>query len=846
MLLSTLSVSVFASVLDNDPLDAELSWPADFGEWRESADKNAVPLWSPVTYRENGRRVKNETERNIATVSALVLDYDNEGENAVTLDRAEAVWGLWEHVLYTTHADGLVKPPKYTGKPRFRVVLPLKRALTTAEFRRVWAWAFQFAAEAGVPFDPLADPGRIYFVPTHRPGAVPQYRHHPGAEILDPDEVLAVFTGTVPVPAPPTGGIVPAPALTGENTGIFSGIERAQQLERLDRIEERCAFMRHARTDAATLPQPEWYAWLSVVARCKDAETHAHAVGAVHPGYTFEETRDTLQRAATSSGPRTCANIRSLSGACQGCPLSVTSPVLLGRPDPVTAPVEERRQDVEDRAASSVARATAALSAAEAASARLTIEDAAARASVTYAQRFGSAVDAVQEAARARAEIGLALRAARAEVQTAREALRAARTAERRTAATAQADPTVMQGLTLDPRSGMPRSTLGNIAAILLGDAAYSGEHFRYDEFSGKLYYGPDMAVDDLDTSINIDIELRYGFSSKTTLVQEAINRQAHINAFHPVREYLGGLVWDGVSRLSDLLAVGFGGLGTPTFLSEAGIKFAIGAVARIFQPGCQMDNMLVLTGNQGVGKSTGLRTLAAGWFADSPLPLGDKDSFMQLAGRWLYEVSELDSFRKAENTRIKGFLSSRFDSFRPPFGRHVVERPRQAIIVGTTNEDQFLNDPSGSRRYVPVTVSLVNLAWLAAYRDQLWAEAVVRYQAGEIWHYDGESASRLAVESRMYQQEDPWEAAILDYLKRQRKAEVYPFDILTGGLCIAVPQIDQRQRQRVVHILRGLGCLEQPVREGQRTSSWLVPTDLRPPVSASPVVLPFRPVGAP
>jgi len=832
-LLSRLSVSVFASLSDNDPSGAELSWPEDFAEWRETPNKESVPLWSPVSYREGGRRVRNETERNIETCSALVFDYDNDGDHSVTLDRAGKVWAPWEHVLYTTHANGLIKPPKYTGKPRFRVVIPLKRKVTTAEFRRVWAWAHQFASQAGAPFDPLADPGRIYFVPTHRPGSPPEYRHHAGSELLDPDEVLSVFSGEVPAAPPPTGIFSPTPSLPGgQATGIFSGIERSQQVERLDLIESRCAFMRHAREEAATLPQPEWYAWLSIVARCRDAEQHAHVIGSAHPSYSEAETADTLRRALTASGPRTCGNIRSMSAACQGCPQNVTSPVLLGRPEPETSTVEERREDAAARVEASTARAQAALSEAEALVARRTVEDATARTLAANAARFAGSQEAMEAAATRRAEAGLALRAAREAAREAREALRAAQVGERRAAATAQADPAVLEELTLDPRTGLPKSTLLNLSRIFDGDTRYGPTFFRHDDFAGKLYYGSRLAVDTFDTGINQDIESRYGFSSKTTLVQEAIMKQAADNSFHPVREYLDALEWDGESRLDALLSRGFGALGTPSFLADAGRKFAIGAVARIYEPGCQMDTMLVLTGKQGVGKSTGLRMLAAGWFADSPLPLGDKDSFMQLAGRWLYEISELDSFRKAENTRIKAFLSSRFDSFRPPFGRHVVERPRQTILVGTTNEEQFLNDPSGSRRFVPITVHLVDLAWVTEHRDQLWAEAVSRYRSGEIWHYEGVSASLLAKESRAYHQEDPWEPVIIDYLNRQRKAEVSVTDILTGGLCVAVPQIDKHHRQRVVHILRGLGCVESPLAEGQRSPLFTVPPDLRTPLS--------------
>jgi hypothetical protein len=847
---SHLSVSVFASLRDNDPLSGELVWPQDFDEWREVSDKDEAPLWSPVTYREGGQRVRNQTEANIAFCHALVLDYDNDGDTVVSLDRAREVWSGWEHVVYTTASHLLVSPPKYVGRPRFRVVLPLSRRVTTQEFRRVWAWAHAFASGEGAPFDPLADPGRIYFVPTHLRGQAPEYRYNPSPDLLDPDAIFSLFSGP-PTEAPRQGIFSPSPRTSSPSVsavsgspgggGVFAGIENAHQTEHLDRIEAQCAFMRHCREDAATLPQPEWYAWLSVVARCRGAEQHAHAIGSAHPGYSREETADTLHRALTSSGPRTCSNIRTLSRACEGCPHAVTSPVQLGRPDPVTASSEELREDTQRRSENTLALSEQALRDAEAEAARLAIVEAETRAVAMNLRQFGHG-DAVRDAATAHAQVRQQLADARGGVRAARDALRAAQATSRRNTVLAQADPRIVQTLLLDARTGLPRSSLANIEAILQGDVRYTGSFFRYDAFSGKLFYGPDLAADHIDTDINIDIERRYGFSSRTTLVQEGILKVARQNGFHPVREYLDALAWDGTSRLSDLLVGGFGAVGDRAFLADAATKFALGAIARIYDPGCQMDNMLVLTGHQGVGKSTGLRTLSNGWFADSPLPLGDKDSYLQLGGRWFYEISELDSFRKAENTRIKAFISSRFDSFRPPFGRHVVERPRQTILVGTTNEDQFLNDPTGSRRFVPVRVTKVSLAWLSEFREQVWAEAVVRYRAGEPWWYEGESAQRLARESRPYQQEDPWAQPVHDFLRKRRQPTVTVLDVLTGCIGVSLPHITRQERSRVSQILRLFGCEEIPVEEGTESRVvWSVPREVylaeapKKPVQAQP-----------
>jgi hypothetical protein len=807
-LLNTLKVCTFDSLTDNHPSSADLTWPTDFDEWKSTDRKEDAALWSPVTYRPGGLRIKGQTENNIEWVHAVVLDYDSK-HAPVTVEQAQEVWGGFEHVVYTTFQH----TPE---KPRFRLVMPLSRPVSTSEFRRIWAWVHARAVESGVPFDPLSDPGRIYFIPTHRPGAAHVYAYQ-NEDVLDADLVLSIAPPDTyrPMPAPraPVGASVtaPSPVATARSTGIFSGIETAHQVENLERIEEQCAFMRHCREDAADLSETEWYAWLSILARCKDGNRHAHEIGSAYEGYSPAETNEKFHRAATETGPRTCAVIRTLGTACNGCALGkptgeITSPVMLGRPDPETATVEELREDQQARTESDLDRARAAVAALEADVARLTVEESVARTRVANARRFG-----LEETVRAETEAHVNLRAdlstTRNRLRAAQAHLRSTETQSRRTATLTQADPRVVQQMMLDARTGLPRASLANVEAVLRGDAAYTVSYFRYDAFAEKLYYGSQPAADHFDTRINIDIERRYNINPRTSVVQEAIVNLAKENAFHPVKDYLERLEWDGVPRVGDLFSKGFGASGDATFLGDAALKFCLGAVARIFEPGCKMDNMVVVAGPQGIGKSTAFAILANGWFADSPLSLGDKDAFMQMAGKWFYELSELDSFKKADNTRIKAFLTSKTDTFRPPYGKHTVERPRQTILVGTTNEDQFLNDPTGSRRFVPVRATKVDIAWLTSARDQLWAEAVVRYRAGEVWYYAGEDAARLAKESEPFQQEDVWTPTVFEYVARSKKPTVAVLDVLTGALGIEISRITRGEKLRVVHILKGMGC---------------------------------------
>lgn len=235
--------------------------------------------------------------------------------------------------------------------------------------------------------------------------------------------------------------------------------------------------------------------------------------------------------------------------------------------------------------------------------------------------------------------------------------------------------------------------------------------------------------------------------------------------AFHPVRDYLQGLQWDGVKRLDTLLRDFFGAQTEPEeYLAAVGAKFLIAAVARVMEPGCQVDSALVLEGLQGIGKSSALRILAGDeWFSDSlPADLAHKDARDHLRGKWIVELPELAQFKRSEIESVKAFLSRRFESYRPAYGRLEVTFPRQCVFAGTTNSAGYLNDTTGNRRFWTVACGrTVDLATLRRERDQLWAEAAARYRAGEHWHLTGELAETAAVVAQARVQHDPWTADV-------------------------------------------------------------------------------------
>lgn len=219
--------------------------------------------------------------------------------------------------------------------------------------------------------------------------------------------------------------------------------------------------------------------------------------------------------------------------------------------------------------------------------------------------------------------------------------------------------------------------------------------------------------------------------------LEEAVRMVAYRHRYHPVREYLNGLTWDKEPRLATWLqrAVLEEDEHSPElqrYLARVGTWFLQGMVARALEPGVKFDYMLILEGAQGMRKSTLLATLAGAWFADTGLVLGEKDSYQQLQGRWLYEFPELDAFSKADVTKIKAFIASVSDYFRASFDKRARDYPRQLVFGGSTNEDHYLTDPTGNRRFWPVRVTRqIDIDWVREVRDQLFAEAVERFRRG-------------------------------------------------------------------------------------------------------------------
>jgi putative DNA primase/helicase len=296
---------------------------------------------------------------------------------------------------------------------------------------------------------------------------------------------------------------------------------------------------------------------------------------------------------------------------------------------------------------------------------------------------------------------------------------------------------------------------------------------------------------------------------------------------FHPVRAYLDSLKWDGVERLNYWLEECLSA--RPVVVGEeylciAGTKFLIGAVARIYRPGCKMDTMMVFEGGQGRGKSTAIRILGGEWFSDTHLDLQNKDCYLALNGVWFYEIAEMDSFNRAETTRVKAFVSSSSDRYRVPFERREINRPRQVVFLGTTNQDEYLKDTTGNRRTWPVrSYGLVNLKLLREWRDQLFAEAVVRFKAGEIWYPTSDEQERLFKPEQDFRTiPDPWESILGGWLETEEAtlAGKLTVDlILLKGIKLSPDRIGgaKQEAMRIASIMPRLGYRKLRESSGQR-----------------------------
>ena len=347
-----------------------------------------------------------------------------------------------------------------------------------------------------------------------------------------------------------------------------------------------------------------------------------------------------------------------------------------------------------------------------------------------------------------------------------------------------------MQKLDLD-KSGHVKTSAKNIICVLENDPALKG-HLWHNEFTGfdsvrgGLPWNPDAKTwgSRDDANLRIYFEERYAITGKDR-IKDAKDAVLTKHRFHPVREYLEGLKWDGTPRL-DTLLIDYLGADDNELTRAMTRKHFTAAVYRVMQPGCKYDYCLIFTGAEGIGKSTLLNVMGGEWYSDSLTTMEGKTGMESLRGAWIIELGELSSIKRSDVESVKSFITRQIDTYRAAYDSVVEPRPRQCIFCGTTNENYFLKGDTGNRRFWVVNVrpTEVNQTEIAeairAVRDQVWAEAVVRYNEGEKLYLpkDLEKQARERQQAHNDDADDPLRDLLQVFLDKKLPSDWATWDI--------------------------------------------------------------------
>jgi hypothetical protein len=371
---------------------------------------------------------------------------------------------------------------------------------------------------------------------------------------------------------------------------------------------------------------------------------------------------------------------------------------------------------------------------------------------------------------------------------------------------------------------GFQRGAQGRYVPCLNGVCHVLEKHPRwkgriwYDTFLEKIQtdaFGPtENLTDFLVGKLTRWIQAIFEFPTLgSDRVHEAVEIVARGTPRNALKSWLESLKWDSTHRLHEVLSRGFGAVLDPYHV-RVGECWLISMVARALRPGCKVDTMPVFEGSQGAGKSSALAILGGDYFGECHEDFGSKDFVLSLKGRWLIEVAEMHAFRRADVDRLKGIMSTQVDRVRLPYGRMTEEHPRQSVFAGTTNRDDWQADDTGARRFWPVRCGFLSAEWLAENREQLFAEAVNRFRAGEDWWSVPKQEAKNEADER--RPEDPWEEVLANYIDDHRTYSAR--ELLASPLLIDIEHQSNAAAKRVGVILRRLGWTNYVARIGNST----------------------------
>jgi predicted P-loop ATPase len=361
---------------------------------------------------------------------------------------------------------------------------------------------------------------------------------------------------------------------------------------------------------------------------------------------------------------------------------------------------------------------------------------------------------------------------------------------------------------------------------------------FAYDEFNqSNIYtYSPPWGeagdvgreLTDLDDiRIQTWLSRDWGIEVSEQRISSVTLQLGKENAFHPVQRYLKSIKWDGKERLNSMLAEYCGAVGDSRYLADVGRKFMTAAVARVFSAGIKFDHILILEGDQGIGKSSFVRVLARDWYSDSLGDISNKDVVDNMRGRWLIELGELASMNRAEANELKAFITRQFDITRKAYGRRAQQYPRQCVFVGTTNDEEYLKDATGGRRFWSVRTTKFKIEKLLHDREQLWAEAYFNYQLGEALYLDDPDVRAYAEDEQADRYVvDEIQTRIQEIVEAEDFPEQFTFEDVwakLNGFGSLQKICDYTMQVRIKKSFRVLGYTKLRLRdEGQRRYMWI------------------------
>lgn len=280
----------------------------------------------------------------------------------------------------------------------------------------------------------------------------------------------------------------------------------------------------------------------------------------------------------------------------------------------------------------------------------------------------------------------------------------------------------------------------------------------KHDCFGKRLLVGGVEVSDESIRAMQIEVAQRYGYEVSQSRVREIVEMLCEANRYHPIGDYFTSLKHDGVPRVDTWLTVYLGVPDQPLTRAIARIVLCA-AVMRVLEPGCKFDYVLVLEGPQGKRKSMAIEKLSKGWFSDQPLLHLEQNRQQEaMRGAWLYELGELVGLKRTDVETLKSFITRKSDNVRPAWGHYRVDQLRQCIFIGTTNDDRYLQDDTGNRRFWPVHVGKIDIEALEQDVDQLWAEAVQLAPYTPLWLQDPELEREMSYAQGERVAPDPWD----------------------------------------------------------------------------------------